>query len=121
MSIITSTHRPYIIVLREKSDKDGPGKGGKCDTEKDASCCLESRHVSHYRCYDSHFTDLELTHGNPTHIDDFPSSLSALSDKRAMCDGADNLLYKREQPGDCRLKILVFCPWRSGLASRMLE
>jgi hypothetical protein len=43
MSIITSTHRPYITVLREKSDKDGPEKGGKCDTEKDISYYLESR------------------------------------------------------------------------------
>jgi hypothetical protein len=58
MSIITSTHRPYITVLREKSDKDGPEKGGKCDTEKDISYYLESRHVSHYRYYDYHLRDL---------------------------------------------------------------
>ena len=36
------------------------------------------------------------------------------------CDGAGNLLYKWEQLWDYRPRTLVFCPWRNGLASRML-
>jgi hypothetical protein len=66
--------------LGEKSDEDAAEKGDKCSTEKDGGHNLESRHVSHYnyRCHDSHLTDLELMHGNPAHIGNFPFPLSAL-------------------------------------------
>ena len=37
-----------------------------------------------------------------------------------ICDGTGNVLYKWEQLWDPRPRILVFCPWCSGLASRML-
>ena len=39
---------------------------------------------------------------------------------REFCDGTGNVLYKWEQLWDPRPRILVFCPWCSGLASRML-
>jgi hypothetical protein len=64
--------------LGEKSDKDAAEKGEKCNTEKDSGYYLESRNVSHYNCYDSHLTDLKLTHSNPTHVGNFPFSLNAL-------------------------------------------